>query len=332
MAINAVPASPNANSYLTLEEANEKLVIWSDLNWKLKITKEKETLLRLATTYIERLPFVGEKLYKGQSLNLPRKIARYKPYSVDKDYFDGFSLKGNILKSFEEESFNIAKGDGSKKDFEIDLDVFPIANSINIKTIINSSEFEVTDDGNGKIIHDGNEIGTISYDTGLLQIQFPNPPDTDKDIVLKCNGYYRNIITIDKTFDAFDDFLKYGAIHIDETGNHQCFTIISNSISEKTITFDGKVSKLLDSDCKSKVIYPLNDAKEAQIIQLLYLQNILTWDASSLIRSKRIGDVAVSYYRPNKLDRVAAKFNVHPQVIALLAPYLIYGKLEVQRG
>lgn len=80
MALNTTPTHPQANSYVTLEEADEyiqgtgSMDVWNALN-----EDQKEAALKIATRHIDSLRFFHERIYTGvgqyrdrQKLQFPR--------------------------------------------------------------------------------------------------------------------------------------------------------------------------------------------------------------------------------------------------------------------
>lgn len=64
--------SPYANSYLTLAKADDVMPL-HDRSWSRRPLSEKEFLLRASASDIDRIPFLGTKLFYGQGMQFPRK-------------------------------------------------------------------------------------------------------------------------------------------------------------------------------------------------------------------------------------------------------------------
>jgi len=91
MALVTTPSDPNADSYVTLAEANAYFADRSDIaNWSALTDAQKEAVLKLATKQIDTFRFHGDPIrptpnwYRDkQKLKFPRNTARNKSGVVD---------------------------------------------------------------------------------------------------------------------------------------------------------------------------------------------------------------------------------------------------------
>jgi len=91
MALITTPSDPNADSYVTLAEADAYFLNRSDVaNWSALSDEQKEAVLKLATKHIDTFRFHGEEIrptpnwYRDkQNLKFPRNTARQKSGVVD---------------------------------------------------------------------------------------------------------------------------------------------------------------------------------------------------------------------------------------------------------
>lgn len=75
MAIITTPSSVDANSYLSLSEANSYFLTNKfNATWSLLSDNEKESWIIEATKAIELFRFIGYRTQKGQALSFPRTV------------------------------------------------------------------------------------------------------------------------------------------------------------------------------------------------------------------------------------------------------------------
>lgn len=130
-------------------------------------------------------PFPIYDFKSGLRLNKEPFMLPFDAFDVFKDvYIDkgsivkrkGINLFGHLNHQYLNEDSGVA-GDGSKKEFTINLNNTPIYNdSVTIRattTDDNTETFE--DDSNGNLTSDKGGSGTINYETGEVNLSFANP-------------------------------------------------------------------------------------------------------------------------------------------------------------
>lgn len=338
MSIIATPGLSTSNSYNTIAEADDFIPLYDNSAWNTFTTQQKENWLRLACHTLENIRYLGKKFYDYQTLFFPCIGG-----VGDHKYL---SFTGNILLTVTDYSEDISTGDGATKTFAItDSGLFPTAGTVEIETECESNTIILTDEsGTGTLTGIGGS-GTVSYTTGAIALKYDEAPNDEEVITLTGDGYRRDVIThanLEFDYGEFNDFLEYGAFHVEEgTGARVGISISSNDVEAGTVTLNSSLSTLFDSTTKSKVLYPIHsDIKKAQLIQVLkirgetdVLNGFSVPEGIEAIKSEgafvRYGSSSAAL---TAFERKARSKRLHPLALALIGRFTVYGKIAAVRA
>jgi len=338
MSIIATPGLSTSNSYNTIAEADAFIPLYDNNAWNTFTTSQKENWLKLSTHTLENLRYLGKKFYDYQALFFPciGGLANH----------EYLSFTGNILLAVTDYSEDIETGDGVTKTFAItDSSLFPTAGTVEVETQCESNIVTLTDEsGIGTLTGTGGS-GTISYTTGAITLSYDEAPNDDEAITLTGDGYRRDVICdedLEFDYGEFNDFLKYGAFHVEDgTGARVGISISSNNVEAGTVTLESPLPTLFDTTTESKVLYPIHeDIKKAQLIQVLKIRgevDVLNGysvpEGIEAIKSEgafvRYGSSSASL---TAFERKARSKRLHPLALALIGRFTVYGKIAAVRA
>lgn len=334
MSIIATVAHPKANSYLSLEEANEIFSVYPDIGWGDFSDLEKENILRAVTAKIDTLRYLGSKFFDNQPLEFPRKY----DVRVVTPVYSSIVVSGIEQTS----SFSVV----SQNDYTYTisnpgsatflLPAFPKQNTLSL-IIVDTGDVYV-DDGAGNLLDvgSGSIVGTVNYQERTITLS--SPPDSD----IQAHGDWILADKLSSQALVFDvakflpDLFKGGSIHIIyNDGSREYFDVIGHNLMTGEVTLSGSYKRYPPTHIILFAPYfpELKKAVELQVLAQLGA-DIADWDSleNRGIKSIKIGDTARSYsgVMPNtsKNAALAAKYRIHPVVLTLLARFTIYGKME----
>ena len=316
---------PQANSYVSYEELEDRLSVYS---WWDSLTKRKKiNAAILAASSIDSIPYAGRKLLIGQKLAFPRdthKVVRlgwpFLKYDTNLSGV-GYTVDTSI----------------NKVDFY--LPTFPDSLSVNYS--IGGAVYTATMDASGSITGTFCS-GTAYKDSGYVTLNFDSNLDVGTTVDYIVSGYSRNTVehkALKFNVEYFSNgFLKNGSIRLVNDFGEYFYNITNNNIVGGTLTLDSYIERLPQNNEYCYVIRPLDeDIKIAQIIQTVYIITGFGNFPIEGLRMIKIGDSLVTFSDKvsgySKYVRMASRYGMHPAAFTRLVKYTIYAsEIKIERS
>ncbi len=334
MSIIATVGHPKSNSFISLEELNA-LMNTHDFDWAGVPESEAERYAVISAAKISNVRYLGQPLYQGQRLAFPRKN--------DTRVSGGRYTDAGLTTVEHGHDTEACVIDYTPEGCRFSSTCFPMAGvgtipALAVAIIVGGVTYTLVDTGLG-VLTGGGYTGTVDYTTGDFTIAAT--PDSGSTATV--SGYWLESNVVAGTAFVFDqqeyvpDLFKTGSVHLPQSdGTRDYLDIVSHNIVTGALTLSGRMSS---TSLSAGIVFEphMQTIKQAQFSQLLAERGKLDWDrrANRGIKKVKIGDTEVQYDEgkmPSKLRKLAGQYRLHELVMAMLAPYTIYGKMGVIYG
>jgi len=329
-------AHPKANSFVSWAEANDYIGSAS-LAWMKMDDYKKEALLRNTAYKISQMSYVGIRYYKKMFMAFPRRA----DYLVERNPLANSSWSlvetGNSIKNYE----YVDTGASSI----VSLDAFPAVGTVTepliVKTYLSGAllTFSITNSSASASV--GSYTMTVDYNKGLITFNFVPDPGS----IVSVNGFFYSANSLQSTDliitgDENPDLYAGGCLHlIYPDGTRFYYDVMTHNIATGVITLCDCTTQneVLESVGFERAIffYPIFElVKKAQITQIMAELGVIAWDkhVGTGVTGTKIGDTSRSYGTGQytlMTQKLAARYGLHPSVVAMLGRYLTKGKVAI---
>lgn len=341
MPVIAIVGSPNANSYLTREEANIRLE--HSPKWVALTDEEKDGVCGITASVIDRMPFLGIKLYDNQSREFPRKYHAYA--STPTDATGALELSNSMASVAEFSGYDVDTMCASYT-FKPLCPILPGSSVKAVFTFLNKEPIEVDGAAGAAIPVDQNVIkyGKNLYiqPSGDILLSLTEVNAFKAAKIASIVVSYPQVVADTVKFSSailpaettLPDVYKYGSVHaVFPDGRRTYHQVTAHNIVTGVVTVEPPVELT-----PSQLILhqpTLGALKAAQELLIRVRIKDVAYDpnAGTGVTHIKIDTSSRSYANNTNgtgLREVAARHRVPEQVMSILGPYLIYGKVAAQ--
>lgn len=341
MPVIAIVGAPSANSYLTREEAEVRLE--HSPKWVALTDLEKDSVCAVTASIIDRLPFLGVKFYDNQSRAFPRKYDSYCSKPTD--------TAGTVSSS--ESLASVAQFSGYDVDtmcasytFTPLCTISPGAAVKAVLTFLNKEPVEIAGTAGAAIPIDQSIIkgGKNLYvqPSGDIVLSHTTVDAYKAAKIASVTISYPQVVTDTAIFPSailstetfLPDVFKYGSVHaVYADGRRTYHQITAHNIVTGAVT----VEPPIELTPTQLILHQpeIDDIKAAQELMIRVRIRDVAYDphAGTGVTHIKIDTSARSYANNTNgtgLREIAARHRVPEQILSILGPYLVYGKVAAQ--